>query len=87
MPLRLKAHHFGIKDTQAVRITLLAVSAHQLLPDADTQDRILQVADNLVQAMLPQVTHRIAGLPLSGEQHLVCLLQLLRVIGKNRCHT
>ena len=58
MLLRLETQHIHIEDTQAIRVALFAVAAHQLLTYADAQDGILQVADYLVQIMFPQVALR-----------------------------
>ena len=84
MPLGLEAFHIDIKNADALCVTLFRVAAQQLLSDADAQHGLLQVTDDLVQPALTQVSHRRAGLALSGEDYAVSLSELFRIVGQQR---
>ena len=66
-----------IEDAETIHIALFRVATHQLLTDADAQDRLIQGNDNLVEAALTQVVHGTGSLALSGEDDPVCAAQFL----------
>ena len=72
VPCRTELLHVHGEDVETIGVALLRMAAHQLLSDADTQHWLGERTDDFVKPMLTQVTHRLAGFALSGEQHLVC---------------
>jgi hypothetical protein len=80
VPLRQEPLHLRIKDADAVGIALFRVAAQQLLSHTDAEHGLLQVADHLVEPAGPQVVHRLAGVSLSGKQHLIGRLQQFCIV-------
>ena len=68
-----ETHHLFVENTQAVHIALGRMAAHQLLADADAQHWLCERTNHLVQTMLAQIAHGIAGLALSGKNHTVSM--------------
>ncbi len=83
MALRLETLHLSIEDADTVYVTFLRMLAEQLLPDADTEDGLLEIADHLVKPACSQILHRLTGVPLTREQHLVCFRQQLGIISQS----
>ena len=75
MTLGLEAFHLGIEYADAIGITFFRVLAEQLLSDTDSEDGLLQVADEQVEFACSQIVHSLSGVTLSWEQHSIGLLQ------------
>ena len=86
MPHRLEPLHVHGEDSQAIRVALLRVPAHQLLSYADAQHWLRQRAYHLVQPSCPQILHCSSCLTLSRKQHTVSTAQLLRVVRQQWLH-
>ncbi len=67
----LKALYLYREYPDAVRIALLRVLAKQLLSDAYSQHRVLQLSYHLVKTSFAKVRHRMTGLSLSREDDAV----------------
>ena len=74
------------KDAQTIGVALLGVAAHQLLPDADAQHRLLQRADDLIQSVFAQIAHCLAGFALSREEDTIGRAQDGDIIRHHRFH-
>ena len=59
------------EDANAVSITLLGMLTKQLLTNANTEDRLLEVANDVIKPMSSQIRHDGAGLALSRKQHAI----------------
>ena len=81
-----KTLDFSVEDAQTVHIALFRMTAHQLLTDANAQDRLSQGWNHLVETFLPQIAHRITGLALTREDDLVCTTKLLFRIRQEGFH-
>ena len=58
--------------------------AQELLSDADAENRLLEIANNIVKPMLKKIFHRRACRSLSREDNPVGTEQYLDVIGNYR---
>ena len=82
-----KALHLCVEDAEAIYIALFRMTAHQLLTDADAEDRLREGTNHLVKPTLPEVVHRVACFALTGEDDSVRASQLLWRVGQQRFHT
>ena len=80
MPCGAEAAHINIEHSDAVCVALLAMSAEQLLSDADAKHRLAKVPNQLVEVSLTQILHRATCLSLSGEYHSVGFLYRFGIV-------
>jgi hypothetical protein len=84
MSCRTEAPHVNVEHPDAICVAFLAMSAEQLLSDADAKNRLAQVPYQLVEVSLAQILHRSARLSLSGKYHLVGSLYRFGIVGQHR---
>jgi hypothetical protein len=80
--LWLETFDIGIENTDARYVAFLRMLAEKLLANADTEDWLFQVTNNLVKSARLQIFHRLSGMSLTRKQHAISLLQLLSIVGQ-----
>ena len=81
---RNEALHFCVKYAKAIHVSLFGMSAHQLLPDANSQNGLCEGNNDFVKAVFTKIAHCVACFALTGEEDLVRLAKLCWRIGQQR---
>src|SRR5574344_968223 len=87
MQYRFEPPYVGVENADAVNISLIGMSAQQLLSDANTEYRLSEVTNHHVEFSFLQIFHCASSLPLSWEEHLVSLHKPFGVVGKVRFYS
>ena len=77
MALGQEPFYFRVEDSQTGSVALFGVAAKQLHTDADSQQRLFQVHNHLVETVCLQVRHRTTGFALTRKHHTVCTHQFV----------
>ena len=79
--------YVGIKHSDAVYVAFFGMTAQKLLTDADAQNGLSQLTDDLVQMALTQILHGTSCFSLSGKHHTVGTPQLLGIVCQQRLYS